>query len=120
MRRRDSHRATLNRNGIDVRKIVLDRVDGALKGRDLTVYKNRLTGRTETKGIRLYFEPESKRISERADDFRWTLGWEDCEEADYGFEAVPDDFVLPFDVVAEQEVMELPFDKAGTDGEQTG
>ena len=47
--------------------------------RDLTVHKNRLSGRTNTVGIRLYYEPESKRISENENDFDWDLGWEEAE-----------------------------------------
>lgn len=42
--------------------------------RKLTVYKNRLTGRTDRKGISLYYEESSKRISENS--FDWTLDWE--------------------------------------------
>lgn len=47
--------------------------------RDLFVLKNRLTGRTNRTGIRLYFDEPSKRISEGSGPkaFEWTLGWED-------------------------------------------
>lgn len=79
--------------------------------RDLTVHKNRLTGRTRKKnGIRLYFEPSSKRISEHDGDFGWKLGWENqdpeykqmelsmlTEKMDEGWEAAPADGELPFD-----------------------
>ena len=46
--------------------------------RALTVLKNRLTGRTERKGIPLYFEESSKRIAEwdNPKSFRWEAGWE--------------------------------------------
>lgn len=40
--------------------------------RVLTVSKNRLTGNlTDTKGIELWYDPASKRISERKNDFSW-------------------------------------------------
>lgn len=58
--------------------------------RDLMVLKNRLNGRTDSNGTRLYFEPSSKRISEFEGDFDWRLGWE-------GFEPVPEQIELPFD-----------------------
>lgn len=42
----------------------------------LSVYKNRLNGRTNRDGIRLYFQESSKRISENPSMFDWELGWE--------------------------------------------
>lgn len=59
--------------------------------RKLTVYKNRLTGRTDRKGIDLYFQPSSKRISEYEDYFDWELGW----ESEDGFHPVEDE-EIPF------------------------
>ena len=44
--------------------------------RILQVTKNRLNGKTELKGIPLYFDEGSKRISETAEQFRWKYGWE--------------------------------------------
>ena len=44
--------------------------------RILTVHKNRLNGRTNRDGIRLYFQESSKRISEHDGIFDWELGWE--------------------------------------------
>lgn len=41
----------------------------------LTVHKNRLTGRTNRDGIRLYYQESSKRISENPETFDWDLGW---------------------------------------------
>ena len=43
--------------------------------RELTVMKDRLTGETITKGIPLYFERETKRISE-TQDFGWRFSWD--------------------------------------------
>ena len=45
----------------------------------LTVYKNRLNGRTNRDGIRLYFQESSKRISENPSIFDWELGWESSD-----------------------------------------
>ena len=45
--------------------------------RILTVHKNRLNGRTNRDGIRLYFQESSKRISEHDGIFDWELGWEE-------------------------------------------
>lgn len=42
----------------------------------LSVHKNRLTGRINKDGIRLFFQENSKRISESRDNFEWELGWE--------------------------------------------
>ena len=75
--------------------------------RDITVHKNRLTGITNSKGIRLFFEPKSKRISESPERFAWRLGWE-SRGGEYdqlmltllsdesGWEPVPEDAELPF------------------------
>ena len=56
-----------------------DDEDGA--DRQLTVLKNRVSGRTNRKGIRLYFNDVSKRIAESYDakSFAWELGWENEE-----------------------------------------
>ena len=43
----------------------------------LQVFKNRLTGRLCTDGIKLYYDEASKRIAENQDTFDWELGWED-------------------------------------------
>lgn len=45
----------------------------------LAVYKNRLNGRTNRDGIRLYFQESSKRISENPSMFDWELGWENSD-----------------------------------------
>ena len=45
----------------------------------LSVYKNRLNGRTNRDGIRLYFQESSKRISENPAIFDWELGWESSD-----------------------------------------
>lgn len=57
--------------------------------RVLQVYKNRLTGKLNTKGIGLYYQESSKRISENK-LFDWELGWERTEE-------VKDEFDIPFE-----------------------
>ena len=44
--------------------------------RILRVTKNRLTGKTCFKGISLWFEESSKRISAEKGDFKWRYGWE--------------------------------------------
>lgn len=59
--------------------------------RELTVLKDRLTGHIITKGIPLYFQERTKRISDRQDIFDWTLGWEEED----GFTEVNYD-VIPF------------------------
>lgn len=60
--------------------------------RMLSVYKNRLTGRTDREGIRLYFQESSKRISEHDGIFDWELGWEKDQ-----FIPVGDDEEIVFD-----------------------
>ena len=64
--------------------------------RELTVHKNRLTGVTNRIGIKLFFQPASKRISESQYMFDWELGWEEHDEHG-GFFPVPDGMKLPFD-----------------------
>ena len=61
--------------------------------RMLTVMKDRFTGNTLHKGIPLYFESCTKRISDTQDEFNWRLKWEGPDETD-GFQEV--DFPLPF------------------------
>lgn len=51
--------------------------------RELTILKDRLTGKTISTGIPLYFEEYTKRISENK-DFSWQLSW----ETDGGFKDV--------------------------------
>lgn len=58
----------------------------------LTVYKNRLTGRTNRDGIKLYFQESSKRISEHDGIFDWDLGWEK-----HDFEPVTEQGLIPFE-----------------------
>lgn len=62
--------------------------------RMLTVLKDRITGKTISKGIPLYFEEHTKRIwdGEGKDGFDWQLGWE--EEAE--FQKVDDLDEIPF------------------------
>lgn len=60
--------------------------------RVLQITKNRETGRTSLKGIKLWYEEASKRISEVYGKFDWQLGWEN----DDSFEEVPEEFDLPF------------------------
>lgn len=60
--------------------------------RVLQVFKNRLTGKLCTKGIGLFYQESSKRISENQ-TFDWELGWEQLNDF------VPaDPFDIPFDV----------------------
>jgi len=66
--------------------------------RILQVAKNRLTGRTLQKGIPLWFQESSKRISEVEGEFNWMYSWETDVD---GFGA--DD-------------MEIPFGEDGADG----
>ena len=58
----------------------------------LTVHKNRLTGRTNRDGIRLYYQEGSKRISENPETFDWDLGWNQLS-------AIRPDERIPFDEV---------------------
>lgn len=62
--------------------------------RVLTVYKNRLTGRTDRNGITLYYQESSKRISEHESVFDWELGWE----------------TQGFRNITEEDQEEIPFD----------
>ena len=59
--------------------------------RILRVTKDRLTGYTNYKGIPLWFQESSKRISEIENEFRWMYSWETDAE---GFGA--DDMNIPF------------------------
>lgn len=59
--------------------------------RELTVLKDRLTGETITKGIPLYFEKETKRISENG-NFGWTYGWDKSD----GWSDADDLDTIPF------------------------
>lgn len=61
--------------------------------RELTVYKDRLTGHLITTGIPMYFEEKTKRISDKRDKFDWILSWENAEST---FEDVEDDDEIPF------------------------
>lgn len=70
-----------------------DQTDQVPCDRILQITKNRLRGRTNYKGIKLWFQESSKRISEVYGKFDWTLGWEnqDFVEVDE-----LDGFELPF------------------------
>lgn len=52
-----------------------DDEDEDTQDRLLQITKNRLTGRTDRHGIRLFFDERSKRIGEMH-DWSWRLGWE--------------------------------------------
>lgn len=69
-----------------------DNVNPDCNERLLTVYKNRLTGKTNREGIRLYFQASSKRISEHDGIFDWELGWEQHE-----FQKAPINDFIPFE-----------------------
>lgn len=56
-----------------------DATDPDTPERTLTIHKNRLTGKTNSKGIKLYFQESSKRISEHEGLFDLSLGWEHQE-----------------------------------------
>lgn len=64
--------------------------------RELKVYKNRLTGQTNRVGIKLFYEPDSKRISESNYDFDWQLGWEEQYEQ-LEFRTMAEGEATPFD-----------------------
>ena len=60
--------------------------------RVLTVIKNRDTGLTNRdKGISLFYEMSSKRISEKDGEFDWEIGWESHE-----FTEIPQGTFVPF------------------------
>ena len=59
--------------------------DEDTQDRLLQITKNRLTGRTDRHGIRLFFDERSKRIGEMH-DWNWRLGWEPKD----GFRPVTD------------------------------
>lgn len=62
--------------------------------RVLQVYKNRLTGKLNKKGIPLWFQDSSKRISDKAGEFAWDYKW--SKQTD-GFMPVGDDDEPNFD-----------------------
>ena len=62
-----------------------DDEDEDTQDRLLQITKNRLTGRTDRHGIRLFFDERSKRIGEMH-DWSWRLGWEPKD----GFRPVAD------------------------------
>ena len=68
--------------------------------RILQVAKNRLTGRTLLKGIPLWFQESSKRITDKEHVFNWRYGWESPEETDSGFSDInmdiDGDLEIPF------------------------
>lgn len=65
--------------------------------RELTVFKNRLTGQTNRNGIKLFFQEGSKRIAESSYAFDWELGWEEpYGQMEMGFVPVPARTKLPF------------------------
>lgn len=70
--------------------------------RELKVYKNRLTGQTNRVGIKLFYEPESKRISESGFCFDWELGWEERYEQ-MEFIPLADGVQTPFDEEADHD-----------------
>ena len=53
-----------------------DAAKDAKADRVLQVYKNRLSGKLNTRGIPLYYEDASKRIAEARERFDWNVGWE--------------------------------------------
>lgn len=61
--------------------------------RVLQITKNRLTGKLERSGIKLWYDDASKRITEIYGKFDWELGW---ENDDGSFDEVPEEFDLPF------------------------
>lgn len=66
--------------------------------RELTVFKNRLTGQTNRNGIKIFFREGSKRIAESSYAFDWELGWEEhYEQMEMGFVPVPAGMKLPLD-----------------------
>ena len=62
--------------------------------RILRVTKDRLTGYTNYKGIPLWFQESSKRISEIEGEFNWRFSWETDDGSD-GFTEM-DDMEIPF------------------------
>lgn len=76
-----------------------DDLDDPGSDRVLQVWKNRLTGKTN-KGIPLFYDERSRRISDGKGLWNWKLGWEEGfnGKPDDGFLAVDDDFDgIPFD-----------------------
>lgn len=64
----------------------------------LQVTKNRLTGKVDYKGMPLWYEDASKRISDTQGKFDWHYGWESMD--------APDGFV---EVLDDDDDMEIPF-----------
>lgn len=66
--------------------------------RILQVTKNRLTGITCQKGIPLWFQEASKRITDKEHVFNWRYGWEKEKPADIRMDIETDeDFDIPFE-----------------------
>jgi RecA-family ATPase len=70
------------------------RDEGDPGDRILRVTKDRLTGYTNHKGIPLWFQESSKRISEVEGEFDWKYSWE-TDSADNGFSDL-EDLDIPF------------------------
>lgn len=62
----------------------------------LQILKNRMNGKTDYTGIRLYFEESSKRISDKPDDFDFRYGWETGETNTDNFVDAGDLDEIPF------------------------
>ena len=65
--------------------------------RMLTVLKDRMSGHVINRGIQLYFEESTKRISDN-NVFDWKLEWEGNTADRHGFMTMPNDFneEIPF------------------------
>lgn len=66
--------------------------------RELTVLKDRLTGKTISKGIILEYDEASKRITDKTghDRFNWRLNWDPSALGEAGFDNIGEDDDIPF------------------------
>ena len=60
----------------------------------LTVHKNRINGRTDNSGTRLFYQPSSKRISDDIHEFDFEVGWEkNASFTTFNADDIPDDLL---------------------------
>jgi hypothetical protein len=58
------------------------------------VHKNRINGRTDNSGTRLFYQPSSKRISDDIHEFDFEVGWEkNASFTTFNADDIPDDLL---------------------------
>lgn len=67
--------------------------------RRIWILKNRLNGVTDSHGIKVYYQPSSRRVSEHSEIFDWEYGWEHEQDFTRFIEEDPDQEENPFEVM---------------------